>query len=131
MRLKWRPPSVDGNSPVTDYEVSFSRKLVTKVRCILFIYTVEQLFIYTRVYGTEVLVNHGLTAAPSIYTIYLNIVSPCFFLSQVGRKTLVDVQAQGPFLTSRWFLLQPVAHSGTVIEGLKGDSEYIDLKVGI
>lgn len=32
MRLKWRPPSVDGNSPVTDYEVSFSRKLVTKVR---------------------------------------------------------------------------------------------------
>lgn len=41
----------------------------------------------------------------------------------------MDVEAQGPFLTSRWFLLQPVAHSGTVIEGLKGDSEYIDLKV--
>lgn len=42
---------------------------------------------------------------------------------------IVDVEPVPPLLTSRWCMASPVAHVGFKIEGLRGDSEYIDIKV--
>lgn len=46
-----------------------------------------------------------------------------------GRKMTEEVEEQEPRSTSRWCQAKPVAHDGFLIEGLEGDTEYINIRV--